>query len=163
MHSGANGSLAGNVNLGGTGTIDYTGYTGAITYELAGTANQTTGITGTWTGVITATGSATTTTNTIKGANKTYTLSALDAGSDGVVSWTNFGKLSDTGTGTVSAADATYVMNGANTGTVTGLLSSTFTGIGNITDTGTGTVDLHIHGNGYGSRSVDIGITGTVI
>jgi len=163
MHSGANGSLAGNVNLGGTGTIDYTGYTGAITFELAGTANQTTGITGTWTGVTTATGSATTTTNTIKGANKTYTLSALDAGSDGVVSWTNFGKLSDTGTGTVSAADATYVMNGANTGTVTGLLSSTFTGIGNITDTGTGSGVLNMHGTGNGTLSGNVDMAGGAI
>src|SRR5260221_8967283 len=133
MHGAGNGRLAGNVDMAG-GTIDYTGYTTAITFELAGTANQSTGITGTWANIATATG-ATASTSTIKSANDTYNLTALNVGNNGVVSWTKFGKISDTGTGTINATNQTYGRTGTNKGTGWGLLHRNKTSIYNIIET----------------------------
>src|SRR5260221_927690 len=160
MHGAGNGRLAGNIGVAG-GTIDYTGYTAAITFELAGTANQSTGITGAWANIAATTG-ATASTSTIKSANDTYNLTALNVGDNGVVSWTKFGKISDTGTGTINATNQTYALTGANQGTAAGVLASTFTGIGNITDAGTGTLNMHSGPHGSPSGNVDMGGTGTI-
>src|SRR5260221_8992929 len=93
MHGAGNGRLAGNVDMAG-GAIDYTGYTTAITFELAGTANQSTGITGTWANISTATGT-TTSTSTIKSTNDTSNLTSLNKGDNAVVSCTKFGNIID--------------------------------------------------------------------
>src|SRR5213075_680287 len=89
---GTAGSVSGNVT---SPNLDYTNYATAVTYDIANGANQTTGITGTHTGVTTVTGAAgSVATNLIKGG-ATYTLDNATAnkGSDGTVTWTSFGAL----------------------------------------------------------------------
>src|SRR5262249_12591593 len=134
MHGTGDGSVTGNIVSMNPGSISYAGYTTAVTFELSGAANQSTGINGTWSGLTTATGSSNS--DTIKGASQTYTITGANAGNNGTVSWTSFENITDTGTGTLKEANATWTITGANAGTVTNL-SGSFAGIGNLQDTGT--------------------------
>jgi hypothetical protein len=148
---GSGASVSGNIKAVG-GTIDYGSFGAAVTFNLGG--SNTTGIGGTWTGItdVIGSGSAGANSNTIKGANQTYTLSGLDAGSNGTVSWTSFGAITDTGTGTLSTSggQSYEFTSGSNQGTVA-VLSGGFSGIGNATDTGAASflfdAGSHITGN----------------
>src|SRR6185295_8541509 len=94
--------------------LNYSAYTAAQTYDIANGAGQTTGIGGTHTGVATVTGNAgTAATNLIKGG-ATYTLNNVtaNAGSDGTVSWTNFGALN-------AGTSVAFGTGGSVTGNVT--------------------------------------------
>src|SRR5438270_7168180 len=88
MHGTGNGSITGNLVSTNPGSISYAGYTSAATFELTGSANQSTGIVGTWGGLSTAVGSSNS--DTIKGANQTYTITGANAGNSAGVSWTSF-------------------------------------------------------------------------
>src|SRR5207302_1619044 len=151
MHGTGDGSVTGNIVSTNPGSINYAGYTSAVTFELSGTANQSTGIAGTWNGLTTATGSSNS--DTIKGANQSYTITGADAGNNGTVSWTSFENITDAASGTLKATGATWTLNGANTGMVTNL-SGTFSGMANLTDLAAGTFDMH--GTGDGSVSGNI-------
>ncbi len=96
MHSGANGSVTGSITASG-GTVNYAGYTTAVTFDLDDGTNTTTGIGGTWTGITTVTGSSNS--DTIIGNGQTYNLTGLDQGNNGTVSWTSFENLNDAGAG----------------------------------------------------------------
>src|SRR5205085_1766461 len=102
---------------------------------------------------------ATAATDTIQGTGTTYNLTALDAGNDGTVFWTNFGNIHDTTTGTITALNEAYTLNGANTGTAVGVL---FSNIGNITDTGTGKLNMHGTGDGSLSGTANMGVGGLI-
>src|SRR5205814_2848537 len=95
MHGTGNGSITGNLVSTNPGSISYAGYTSAATFDLSGAANQSTAIAGTWSGLTTATGS--TNADTVKGANRTYTITGANAGNNGAVSWTSFENITDTG------------------------------------------------------------------
>ena len=99
------------------GSVNYAGYTTAVTFDLGGGAS--TGITTSWAGITSVT-AANAATDTIQGTGTTYNLTALDAGNDGTVFWTNFGNIHDTTTGTITALNEAYTLNGANTGTALG-------------------------------------------
>ena len=146
------GSVTGNVTAQ---TLNYSTYTAAETYDIANGAGQTTGIGGTHTGVTTVTGnSGNAATNLIKGGT-TYTLTNAtpNAGTDGTVSWTNFGALnagtsvnfqaSGSVTGNVTAptlnfstygSDVSATVTGANAGTITG--TGGFSGVSTINANG---------------------------
>src|SRR5579872_5832703 len=115
MHSGANGSVAGNLSAVG-GTVDYTGYTAAVTFGLGGTG---TGIGGTWTGITTVTGSAANGVNadTITGSGQTYNLTGANTGNNGTVFWSVFQNLTDSGAGV-------FKMHSGANGSVAGNLSA---------------------------------------
>src|SRR5207302_615101 len=137
MHGTGDGSVTGNIVSTNPGSINYAGYTSAVTFELSGTANQSTGIAGTWNGLTTATGSSNS--DTIKGTNQTYTITGADAGNNGTVSWTSFENITDTGAGTLKEGNATWTITGPNAGTVSNL-SCSFSGIGPLQDAATGTL-----------------------
>src|SRR5207302_3385511 len=137
MHVTGDGSVTGNIVSTNPGSISYAGYTSAVTFELSGAANQSTGITGTWNGLTTATGSSNN--DTIKGTNQTYTITGANAGNNGTVNWTSFENITDTGAGTLKEANATWTITGPNAGTVSNL-SGSFSGIGTLQDTATGTL-----------------------
>ncbi|MBW4053914.1 MAG: filamentous hemagglutinin N-terminal domain-containing protein [Proteobacteria bacterium] len=145
------------VNFGSTGSVtgvvtapvlDYSSWTtSAVTFDLGTGASSGTGGTS---GVTTVKGKASNAlTNTIQGGT-TYTLTGANAGGNGTVNWTDFGKLNasstvnfgSTGsvTGAVTAptfdyssygADVTVVLAGAKTGTATGIGGS-FDGVSAI-------------------------------
>src|SRR5262249_49147466 len=75
------------------GTVNYTGNTNPITFDLEG--NASTGITGGWTGITVLVGSGTGTNDTVTGTNDTYNLTGSNAGNNGIGSWTNVGSLAD--------------------------------------------------------------------
>jgi hypothetical protein len=137
MHGTGDGSISGNLVSTNPGSISYAGYTTPVTLQLSGAGNQSTGITGTWSGITTATASSNS--DTIKGAGQTYTITGSNAGTNGTVSWTSFENITDTAAGTVREANATWTITGSSAGTVTNL-SGTFSGIANLQDTGTGTL-----------------------
>src|SRR5207302_5483973 len=99
MHGTGDGSVTGNIVSTNPGSINYAGYTSAVTFELSGAANQSTGIAGTRNGLTTATGSSNA--DTIKGTGRTYTLDNVIANkaSNGTVTWTSFENLTDTAAG----------------------------------------------------------------
>ncbi len=143
MHSGADGSVSGSITASG-GTVNYAGYTTAVTFNLSGAAS--TGITVGWTGITSVTGSGNT--DTISGLNQTYNLTGLDQGDNGAVSWTSFENVSDTGVGTIATTGGqTYNLTGLDQGNITGILSGTFTGIGHLTDTGAATFNMGTNGS----------------
>src|SRR5581483_7996510 len=136
LHMGTAGTVSGSVS---TGTLDYASYGAAVSFNLNNGAGTTTGVGTTWSGVTTVTGSGGT--DTVAGTNKTYNLTAANAGNSGGISWTSFEKIADAGTGTISTAGGqVYNVTGANAGNVTTLLPGGFTGIGNLTDSGAATV-----------------------
>src|SRR5207302_1128791 len=137
FRSTGDGSVTGNIVSTNPGSISYAGYTSAVTFELSGEANQSTGITGTRNGLTTATGSSNN--DTIKGTNQTYTITGANAGNNGTVNWTSFENITDTGAGTLKEANATWTITGPNAGTVSNL-SGSFSGIGTLQDTATGTL-----------------------
>ena len=137
MHGTGNGSITGNVVSTNPGSISYAGYTSAATFELSGAANQSTGIGGTWSGLSTATGSSNS--DTVKGTNRTYTVTGANVGNSGAVSWTSFENITDAGGGTLRQANANWTITGLNAGTVTNL-SGSFSGMANLQDTGSGTL-----------------------
>jgi hypothetical protein len=73
------------------------------------------------------------------GTGQTYTITGPNAGNTGTMSWTSFENISDTGNGTLRATNATWTLNGSNSGTVTNL-SGSFSGMSNLQDSGTGTL-----------------------
>jgi len=75
------------------------------------------------------------------------------------VSWGSFENLTDLGTGTLRATNATWTLNGANTGSVTNL-SGVFAGMANLGDLGTGTFNMHGSGNGSISGNLSGGTNG---
>ena len=98
----AAGSITGNLVMG-SGLVDYTGYTTAVTFNLNGTVTGgSTGIGGTWSGITTVKGSASNSgADTIAGVSQTYNLTALNAGNNGTVTWTLMDDIADSGTGTI--------------------------------------------------------------
>jgi hypothetical protein len=91
-------------------------------------------------------------TDTIAGMNKTYNLTAANAGTSGGIIWTSFEKIADAGAGTISTTGGqVYNLTGANAGTVTTLLPGGFTGIGNLTDTGAATFNMGAAGSVTGN------------
>jgi hypothetical protein len=159
MHGTGNGSITGNLLSTSAGSISYAGYTTPVTLQLGGAANQSTGISGTWSGITTATGSSNS--DTIKGTGQTYTITGLNAGNNGSVSWTSFENLTDVSSGTLRATGATWTLNGSNTGTVSNL-SGTFAGMANLTDLGTGSFNMHGTGDGSISGNLNGGASGTM-
>jgi filamentous hemagglutinin family protein len=134
MNGGSNGSVLGTISAV-NGTVDYTGYGSAPTFDLNGGAS--TGMGG-WTGITTVTGRGTPD-GTIAGTGRTYNLTGANAGNSGAVSWTLFGQIADNGTGTITTTGGqTYNLTGVNSGNVTTLLPGGFTGIRSLTDTGAG-------------------------
>ena len=117
--------------------------------DIANGAGQTTGIGGTHTGVTTVTGNpGNAASNLIKGgATYTLTNATPNAGTDGTVSWTNFGALNATGsvnfqnsgsvTGNVTAPTLNFsTYTGAVSATMTGANSGTITGTGGFSGVG---------------------------
>jgi fibronectin-binding autotransporter adhesin len=127
-----------------------------VTFNLNGGAS--TGI-GAWSGVTTVAGSAGS--DTITGTGQTYTITATNAGNNGTVSWTSFENLTDLSTGTLQAANATWTLNGSNTGTVSNL-SGRFAGMGSLTDLGTGAFNMHGTGNGSITGNLSGGANGSM-
>ena len=137
LHSGANGSVSGALTAVG-GTMNYAGYTTAVTFNVGGTA---TGV-GSWNGITKVVGSSNS--DTIAGSGATYNLTGANAGNSGAVSWTSFENLADaTGTanfgtvGTLSGNAAVATLNYASyasnvTATFTGANAGTATGVGSF-------------------------------
>ena len=131
----AGGAVTGDITATG-GTLDYSaGITGPVTVNL--TSKSGISIGGTWDGITTMVGSGAS--DTIGGADATYTLTAAGVGTSGGVSWSSFEKVADSGTGTIAATGGqTYNLTGANSGNVATLLPGGYTGIGTLTDSGAG-------------------------
>src|SRR6266850_1184062 len=83
MHSTADGSVSGAITAVG-GTLNYAGYTTAVSVGLGGTG---TGIGTTWSGITSVTGSSNS--DTITGSAQTYNLTGANQGNNGPVSWTS--------------------------------------------------------------------------
>ncbi len=113
MHSGADGSVTGNISATG-GTLNYVGYTTAVTFDLSDGAGNTTGIGGTWAGITTVTGSSNS--DTVTGTGRTYNLTGANAGNSGGISWTSFENLDDAGAGIFNMHSGA---NGSVTGSIT--------------------------------------------
>ena len=110
MHSGADGSISGNLN-GGTGSsMDYTGYTSAVTFSVSGAAGSTTGVGGTRTGVTSVIGSSAS--DVITGSGATYDLTSQNAGKSGSLSWTGFENISDSSGGLFNLSVASNNVTG---------------------------------------------------
>src|SRR5579872_2427140 len=148
MFSGANGSVTGNLIATG-GTVDYTGYTAAVTFNLGGGAS--TGMGG-WSGITTVTGSAANGVNadTITGSGQTYNLTGANTGNNGTVFWSVFQNLTDSGAGV-------FKMHSGANGSVAGNLSA----VGGTVDyTGyTAAVTFGLGGTGTGIGGTWTGIT----
>ena len=129
-------------------------------FNLNGTANQTTGVTGTVAGITTVVDSGNGA-DTIQGATQTYTITGADDGNNGTISWTNFENLADTATGTLRATNATWTLNASNTGTVSNL-GGTFAGMGNLTDLGSGSFNMHGTADGSITGNLIGGTAGTL-
>ncbi len=112
MLSGADGSVPGSLSAVG-GTVNYAGYTTAVTFNLGGGAS--TGMGG-WTGITSVTGSSNS--DTITGSGQTYNLTGANAGNNGTVSWTSFENLTDSGAGI-------FNMHSGADGSVTGNITAT--------------------------------------
>ncbi len=156
IHFGTNGSLSGDVTAA---TLDYGSYGSAVSFDLSAGNGATTGIGGTWSGVTAVVGSGNS--DTIKGSNQDYTLTAAGSGNNGTVSWTSFENIADNGSGTIIAANQNWTLTGAGQGTVT-MLPDSFTGIGSLVDTGTGHFTMHAGADGSLSGSLDGGTGGTL-
>src|SRR4029077_11269350 len=147
LHMGTAGTVSGSVN---TATLDYGGYGVAVTFNLNNAAGTTTGVGTTWRGVTSVNGSAAS--DTMAGTNRTYNLTAANAGNSGGIGWTSFEMIANAGTGTVSTSGGqVYNLTGANAGTVTTLLPGGFTGIGNLTDSGAATFNMGAAGSVSGN------------
>jgi hypothetical protein len=147
--TGAAGSVSGSIAAVG-GTLDYTGHTGAVTFDLANGSGETTGVGATWSGITTVTGSSNS--DTMKGSGATYNLTSASAGNDGTTNWTSFELVTDTGSGTISTTGGqTYNLTGTGVGSVTTLLPTGFTGIANLIDSGAGTFTTGAAGSVSGS------------
>jgi hypothetical protein len=68
-----------------------------VSFGLAGSANTSTGIGGTRSGITSVTGSGFS--DTITGSGATYNLTGPDAGNNGTIFWTSFENLTDSGAG----------------------------------------------------------------
>jgi filamentous hemagglutinin family protein len=146
---GATGSVSGSITAAG-GTLDYTGHTGAVTFDLANGWGETTGVGTTWSGITTVTGSSNS--DTVKGSGATYNLTSANAGNNGTTNWTSFELVTDTGSGTISTTGGqTYNLTGTGVGSVTTLLPAGFTGIANLIDSGAGTFKTGAAGSVSGS------------
>jgi filamentous hemagglutinin family protein len=154
LNMGTAGTVTGSVN---TATLSYASYSTSVTFDLNGGAS--TGMAKS-TGTTLVTGSSAAT-DTIKGSGQTYTITGLNAANNGTLLWTSFEKLTDLATGTLRATNATWTLNGSNTGTVTNL-SGTFSGMGNLIDLGTGTFNMHGTGNGSITGNLNGGTNGSV-
>ena len=149
FNMGSNGSVTGTINGGTGGTLNYSSYATPVTLNLAGSG--TTGIGGSWSNITTVTGSAADT-DTVAGANRSYTLTGVNAGNSSGTSWTSFEKIADSGTGTVSTAGTqSYNLTGLNMGDVTTLLAGGFTGIGNLSSSGAATFNMGSSGSVTGN------------
>ena len=133
VNFGTGGSVTGQIIAA---TLDYSSYATPVTFDLNG--GPSTGIGFQWAGVTTVTGSANS--DTMGGTNQTYTVTGVNAGNNGTVSWTSFENLADSGVATLKATGATWILTGSNQGTVTNL-SGSFSGMTNLTDLGTGTLE----------------------
>jgi PKD domain len=135
-------TIAGNLSGGtGGGTLNYTGYTTAVTVNLQ--TNKATGVTGLATNLDGASGGSGT--NTLIGANTANTWNITGANS-GTVNSFNFGGFGSLTGGTVSDT-FTIGTGGSLTGTLTGIAGSTSTLVGSslastftITATNAGTL-----------------------
>ncbi|MDD2897939.1 MAG: filamentous hemagglutinin N-terminal domain-containing protein, partial [Desulfuromonadaceae bacterium] len=96
---GTGGSVTGGISAVG-GTLNYGSHSTAVTVNLAGSSNATTGIGGSWSGITTVIGS--TASDTISSTAATYNLNGTNAGNSGAVSWTSFENLTDSGAGTIN-------------------------------------------------------------
>lgn len=141
FNMGIGGGITGNLNGGISGTLNYGSYGSNVTLDLSGTG--TTGIGGTWSNITTITGNAVNS-NTITGANKTYSLdnSIANKGSAGPVTWTAFNSITDTGTG---------MFNMGTGGNVTGNLNG---GIGGTLDYGRYGSNVTVNLSGGGSTGI---------
>ena len=150
---GTAGSVSGNIAASG-GTLDYTNRTLAVNMNLAAGTGTGVGIGGAWSGIGHVIGSGND--DTLSGTSQTYNLTDLNAGNNGVVSWTSFEKIADSGVGTIATSGGqTYNLTGANSGNVTTLLPDGYTGIGNLRDSGAGNFRFSTDG------AVSGGITAT--
>ena len=114
IHFGTAGRVSGNVTAQ---TLDYSGYSTAVSFNLAGASS--TGIVGTWSGVNMLTGSSHA--DTVTGSGQTYNLTGTNAGSSNGVSWTSFENLSDSAAGNFVFADGASVngtLSGGGAGTL---------------------------------------------
>jgi filamentous hemagglutinin family protein len=147
--TGAAGSVSGSITAVG-GTLDYTDHTGSVSFDLANSSGETTGVGTTWSGITTVTGSSNS--DTVKGSGATYNLTSASAGNNGTTNWTSFELVTDTGSGTISTTGGqTYNLTGTGTGSVTALLPTGFTGIANLIDSGAGTFTIGATGSVSGS------------
>jgi filamentous hemagglutinin family protein len=134
----AGGSVTGNITAAG-GLLDYSaGIAGPVTVDL--TTKTGSGIGGSWSGITTVTGSGAS--DTMGGANATYTLTAVNAGTSGGVSWSSFENLHDTAagiyrfaaggsvTGGITAAGGTLDYSGLTGPVAVDLTAKTGPGIG---------------------------------
>src|SRR6267142_1617814 len=141
-----NTAAAENINAVG-GTLDYSaGRTNPVTFDLANGVNTTTGITKNYSGISSVIGNANAN-NQITGNGATYSLTGLDAGNSGGVTWAAFPNLNDAGagvfqfttnaaavSGSVSAVGGTLDYSAGFTNAVTFDVSN---GSGNTTGIGT--------------------------
>ncbi len=147
--TGAAGSVSGSITSVG-GTLDYTGHTGAVTFDLANGSGETTGVGKTWNGITSVIGSSNN--DTVKGSGATYNLTAANEGNSGTISWKSLEQVTDTGTGTISTTGGqTYNLTGAGIGSVTTLLPNGFTGIAHLNDAGAGIYKTGAAGSVSGS------------
>jgi len=152
----ANGAgVSGMLTSAAAGTLDYSAYTTAVNVNLGGTATGTGG----WSGITTAKGGSAS--DTISGSSRTYSLTGLNTGNSGTVSWTSFENIADAGIGTLTASNQTWSLTGHNQGTVTNLAGA-FSGIGNLIDAGTGHFLMHSGADGDISGNLDAGTDGSL-
>ncbi|NTV49375.1 MAG: filamentous hemagglutinin N-terminal domain-containing protein [Geobacteraceae bacterium] len=150
FNMGSGGSVTGNLDGGLNGTLNYSNYTNPVTLNLAGSG--TSGIGTTWSHISTVIGSNNN--DTVSGSGKTYNLTGTNAGNSGVISWTSFENIADSGAGTISTTGGqTYNLTGSNAGYVTTLLPGSFTGISNLNDSGAGVFRFDAGGAVTGSLS----------
>jgi hypothetical protein len=146
----ASGSVTGSVTAA---TLDYSGYVGPVTFDVADRSGNTTGIGTTWTGVSAVTGNGDASSSII-GNGATYLLANAtpDAGSRGTIDWTAFPNITD----------ATGAVNFNATGSVSGVITADTLNYGsyssavavdlqNATATGTGGISGINHFVGSGN------------
>ncbi|OGU17030.1 MAG: hypothetical protein A2076_11260 [Geobacteraceae bacterium GWC2_53_11] len=122
---GANGSITGNITAV-NGTLDYSaGIAGPVMLDL--TAQTSTGIGGTWSGISMVTGSSHTS-DTVTGISQSFTLTGSDAGSNGSVSWTSFENITGSGTNSYIGAGGSLSGSIIDTGSSTTLQGNIQTG-----------------------------------
>ena len=141
FNMGTGGSVTGKLDGGVNGTLNYSSYSIPVTLNLSGTG--TTGIGSSWSHIATVTGNAATS-NTVVGSNKTYILDNITAnkGSNGGVTWTEFGNITDTGTGIFNMGTGGSVSGNLNGGIGGTLIYSSYINPVTLVLAGTGTTGI---------------------